>query len=42
MIKYIIALCMFTNVALAETVTIVAPNGTVTMCTVVKTTVICS
>jgi hypothetical protein len=41
MIKYIIALCMFANIALAETTTIFTPDGTVTVCTTGKDMIIC-
>jgi len=41
MIKYIIVLCMFANIALAETTTILAPSGTVTICTTGQGIIIC-
>lgn len=41
MTKYIIVLLIFANIALAETTTIFAPNGTVTVCTTGQGMVIC-
>lgn len=41
MIKYIIMLLMFANIALADTTTILAPNGTVTVCTTGQGIVLC-